>query len=226
MPFCFKSGIFNSYRLTRIPILLVLVCCILTPVQTRAENRIRENYPGKPDTMGIRKKKYFHFTERGLLFGYGYGINQLNIPEGVYCPIFFVGQFGIQLGKSGLLPGTVSLIIEPQFNIVILRSGIHTDKKFEGGIGVGLQQVFNLTPKFKPFLRLVVGPHYINTHTSLQHTGFLFSDNAVAGFYYFLTDKIALQAQFRARHLSNANLALPNHGINTSNFLAGISWFL
>ena len=226
MPFCFKREIVRCHILTVLPIMVIVTGLIFNPGQVRAERANSLNYTGRTDTIGIRKNKHVHFTEKGCIIGYGYGINQLNIPEGVYSPVFFVGQFGIQLGKNGLLPGAVSLIIEPQFNFVLIRSGIHNDKKFEGGIGIGLQQVFNLTPRFKPFMRLIVGPHYINTHTSLQHTGFLFSDNAAAGFYYFLTDKIALQAQFRARHMSNANLVLPNHGINTSNFLAGISWFL
>ena len=226
MLLCSKSEILRIHKLPIITVLLIVVCYIFNPGQIKAENNCIKNYAEKTDTTGIRKKKLFSVTERGFLLGYGYGINQLNIPEGVYSPVFFVGQFGIQLGKSGLLPGAVSLVIEPQFNFVLIRSGIHNQKKFEGGIGIGLQQIFNLTPKFKPFLRLIVGPHYISTHTSLQHTGFLFSDNAAAGFYYFLSDKIALQAQFRARHMSNANLVLPNHGINTSNFLVGISWFL
>lgn len=174
-----------------------------------------------------RPGPHWKFTEKGFLTGYGFGINRLSLPEGSYSPLFFMGQLGIQLNGHAKNPaGPVSLMFEPQFNIIQLRNPGSVKTEFEGGIGVGLQQVFNLDTRFKPFIRVVVGPHYISTHTVLQHTGFLFSDNVAAGFYYFFTSRLALQAQFRARHMSNANLMLPNHGINSSNFLGGLSWFL
>lgn len=176
-----------------------------------------------------RTKRHWVIAEKGFLTGYGFGINQQSVPEGSYSPIFLMGQFGIpfpRLGTGAHSPGPVSLIFEPQFNIVLLRGAASTRTTYEGGIGIGLQQVFTLSTHFRPFIRIVAGPHYFSAHTTLQHRGFLFSDNVAAGFYYYLTPRLALQAQFRARHMSNANLLLPNHGINTSNFLGGLSWFI
>lgn len=227
MPFYFKTGkpdrLVDLYR-----VIALVIFSLVLPGGVNAAIRSGDSLFNKTDSSA-KKKAHFRITQRGILTGYGYGINKLNLPEGVYSPLFLMGQIGIELGHntgSSQLSGPISLIIEPQFNLVLLRTGSHIDKKYEAGLGIGLQEVFNLTPRFKPFIGLAVGPHFISVHTSLQHTGFIFSDNAIAGFYYFFTKKIALQAQFRARHMSNANLVLPNHGINTSNFLAGLNWFL
>ncbi len=219
MPFCFKC-IKTSQGMTSSRKLLVLLL-ILWPAIVHGITSI----PGD----STKKKTHWKVTEKGLLTGYGIGINQFSLPEGNYSPLFLMGQLGVQfpslLGRIHS-PGPVSLFFEPQFNLVLLRSPASVQSRYELGIGVGIQQVFNLSERVKPFIRLVVGPHYISTHSALQHTGFILSDNAAAGFYYYFSRTFALQAQFRARHMSNANLQLPNHGINTSNFMIGFSRFL
>jgi opacity protein-like surface antigen len=45
------------------------------------------------------------------------------------------------------------------------------------------------------------------------------------GVHWFICKNIALTAQYRFLHLSCASMQHPNHGVNTSVFYSGISWF-
>jgi len=45
------------------------------------------------------------------------------------------------------------------------------------------------------------------------------------GMNWFIYKNIALTVQYRFLHLSSGGMEKPNHGVNTSAFYAGISWF-
>jgi lipid A 3-O-deacylase len=160
------------------------------------------------------------FTEMGFITGFG----SSNIPEGSYRPILLIGHFGVDLKRyfSGLKnhSGTLSFFLEPQFNPVFSPQ---TD--FELGIGVGLQYMYPLADKLSIYVLGSVGTHYISVVTIQQASGFIFSDVIGAGLYYYLTKKSAINAGYRLRHISNANLAEPNLGINTNFGVIGYSVF-
>jgi hypothetical protein len=44
--------------------------------------------------------------------------------------------------------------------------------------------------------------------------------------YQKLNEKFALSFMFRIRHMSNADTRQPNHGINTNNYVWGLSYKL
>jgi opacity protein-like surface antigen len=54
---------------------------------------------------------------------------------------------------------------------------------------------------------------------------FEFSSFAGAGVHFFLTDQIALSLSYRLRHISNAGIKHPNHGLNTQFVLIGLEKF-
>jgi hypothetical protein len=54
---------------------------------------------------------------------------------------------------------------------------------------------------------------------------FEFSSFAGAGLHFFLTDKIAISMSYRFRHISNAGIKHPNHGLNTQFVLFGLEEF-
>ena len=45
------------------------------------------------------------------------------------------------------------------------------------------------------------------------------------GVHWFVRKNVALTVQYRFLHLSCASAEHPNHGVNTSAFYAGVSWF-
>ncbi|MGZ3580521.1 MAG: acyloxyacyl hydrolase [Syntrophales bacterium] len=160
------------------------------------------------------------FTEMGFIAGFGNG----SIPEGSYQPIFLIGHFGVDLKRyfSGLKnhSGTLSVFLEPQINPVV-----NPQTDIELGIGIGLQYMHPIIGNLSAYILGSIGPHYISVVTTKQANGFIFADTIGAGFYYYLTRDSAINVGYRLRHMSNANLAEPNGGIDTNSGVIGYSVF-
>ncbi len=160
------------------------------------------------------------FTEMGFITGFGNG----SIPEGSYQPVFLIGHFGVDLKRyfSGLKnhSGTLSVFLEPQINPVV-----NPQTDFELGIGIGLQYTHPIIGNLSVYALGSAGPHYISVVTTKQASGFIFADTIGAGFYYYLTKDSAINVGYRFRHMSNANLADPNGGIDTNSGVIGYSVF-
>jgi len=160
------------------------------------------------------------FTEVGVITGFGSG----KIPEGDYQPVFLIGHFGIDLKKyfSKLQNhrGQLSLFFEPQINTIM-----NPETDFECGIGIGIKYSYPFTDKVSAYAMGSVGPHYISVVTKEQANELLFSDVIGIGLYYYLSQNSAINAGYRFRHLSNADLAKPNGGIDTHIGVIGYSVF-
>ncbi len=192
-------------------ILPFLFLCFIAGAQ---ENSVKTN-PKKP-----------FFTEKGIFVGYGAGLDSTNLPEGQYCPIFLIVRLGMTPFKSKLkkvIPGTFTLFFEPQFNPVVIRKPEGNEWNYEFGANVGIQYSYPITKAISVYTLMSVGPHYMSAYTSVQSQGFLFSDNLGIGTILYPTETWAINFGFKIRHISNAETHWPNHGINTFNYLIGIS---
>lgn len=158
-------------------------------------------------------------TEAGFISGYGRG----SVDEGSYKTLLMIAHFGADINR--FIPalrnhrGVFSFFLEPQVNPALQQSDI------EFGLGMGFQYTYPLTESISPYFLLLTGPHYISVNTTTQANGFNFSTAAGAGFYLLLTRNIALNCGYRYRHMSNADLKLPNGGINSHIGLLGVSFF-
>jgi lipid A 3-O-deacylase len=158
-------------------------------------------------------------NEAGFISGYGNG----SIDEGNYKTLMLIAHLGVDINR--FIPafrhnrGTLSFFLEPQFNPALQQSDI------EFGLGIGFQYAYPLTESISPYILLATGPHYISVDTTTQAKGFNFSNAAGVGFYLSLTKNIALNCGYRYRHVSNADLRLPNGGINSHIGLLGVSFF-
>jgi hypothetical protein len=179
-------------------------------------------------SLSAQNEKSPLFVEKGGLVGAGYGVNSLSLPEGKYIPVFFMAHFGIDILKKGTIPHRQKFLLffEPQVNAVVLQHPGPNGKAAEFGLNVGVQHMLPLSRNFYVYALISSGPQFITVHTERQAHGFIFSDNMGAGTYYFFGKNLALNTGFRIRHMSNANTRMPNHGINTVNFLMGVSYFL
>jgi lipid A 3-O-deacylase len=195
-------------RLAKLTIFIVVVIILLA------------NYAYCEEAQKEGRANDRFFTEMGFITGFGSG----NIPEGTYQPILLIGHFGVDMKRyfQGLKDhrGTLSVFLEPQFNPVFSPQ---TD--FELGIGVGIQYMYPVMDKLSIYVLGSVGPHYISVVTRQQANGFIFADTVGAGLYYYLTKDSAVNVGYRLRHISNANLAEPNMGINTNFGVIGYSVF-
>jgi hypothetical protein len=177
----------------------------------------------------LQKPKKLASCEQGFLVGYGYGIDTFNITEGNYRPIFLMYRTAlysprVKVDENRKLK--FRIYSEYQFNPVMVYKNGHNTWTYDCGISNGLQVLYTVVPKIQLYALIGSGIHYADVKTERQTRGFLFSDNMDAGFYYYLSKEWALNFSFRIRHMSNAQLWMPNHGINTSNFLIGMSKIL
>lgn len=161
--------------------------------------------------------KHF-FSEKG--FKIGISFYSIKLPEEQhYKPILFMGNFGWELTKKEK-KSKLWIIFEPQLNLVFLDSKI---KELEYGINVAFRYKYKLTEKTFFYSQISSGPHFITVSTRRQVNGFIFSDNLAVGLSFFLNPKLIAETEVRFRHVSNANLAKPNWGINNAFIAIGLS---
>ncbi len=78
--------------------------------------------------------------------------------------------------------------------------------------------------KLDSYLLLSIGPSIINKASERLAKGFAFSDNLALGLNYDIQQHITLDLRGVLRHVSNADLQLPNGGYNTLNFEIGLRY--
>ena len=85
-------------------------------------------------------------------------------------------------------------------------------------VGIVYRRYLNFNSSL--FATLNSGPMYIDTDTERLKKGFAFSDVLSVGYNYRIK-KLSFDAKFMFRHASNANLQMPNFGLNSSGFEIG-----
>ncbi len=161
-----------------------------------------------------------------ILSGY-FGVEQKDLEEthSTYqgVPLFLSFDFDLKptLEKIGITPtGRVDFLLEPF---------IHTVLKPNDNIEVGtdflLKYTFPLSDWLCPYLKGGVGISYMSQHTREQSTQYNFVSSGAFGFHFYLKKNLALNLEYRYRHLSNASIKAPNNGINTDFILGGITFF-
>lgn len=100
--------------------------------------------------------------------------------------------------------------------------GYAPERSFESGINVALQFMPVTLAGISPYLRGAVGGVYFSQKTLYQRNGLNFDEYAGVGAHFFCNSPVNLVTEFRVRHISNADFASPNVGINTLIYLAGV----
>ncbi len=123
--------------------------------------------------------------------------------------------------KIGINPkGRVDFILEPFINTVT-----SPNSNVEVGSNFLFEYVFPLSEKFQPYVKGGIGALYMSQHTLEQSTQYNFLPQGGGGIRYFLKDNVALNFEYRYRHLSNASLKSPNSGIDANMYLGGVTIF-
>ncbi len=163
-------------------------------------------------------------TEEGFLVGYGYG--RVGDCHNLYRPLLFIYHIGLNAHRlfPSVIPDThkrLTFYLEPQYNKVI-----HPGGNYEFGLGFGFEYKFKLLKGFSDAYFLVgTGLHYISFDSKCQSGGFNFNDNLGTGLYIYVSQNSAINLGIRFRHISNANIRMPNKGINSILFMIGYSIF-
>jgi hypothetical protein len=123
---------------------------------------------------------------------------------------------------------TKKIGINPPSMIVFQLEGFYNsafEPDWSMEIGTAFAFKAGLAPedwKFQPYLKIGAGIMYENLHTPEQATGFNFHEFGGFGMHYFIKKNLALTVEGRIRHMSNAGIRDPNHGINSYSGMAGI----
>lgn len=125
------------------------------------------------------------------------------------------------ISKIGLnTQGSFNFILEPFINTVI-----EPNSNVEAGSNFLLKYGFPLTQKLQPYVKAGLGVTYMSQHTLEQSTQYNFLPQGGGGLQYRVTNDIAINLEYRYRHLSNAALKHPNSGIDVNMYLCGVTIF-
>jgi lipid A 3-O-deacylase len=101
----------------------------------------------------------------------------------------------------------------------------HPDRAYLAGVTPILRYEFATGTRFVPFIDLGAGATLTDIRDGDLSTKFEFNLQYGFGTHYFLRDDLALTAQYRFIHLSNAGISSPNLGVNNNTVYLGLSWF-
>lgn len=160
-----------------------------------------------------------HFKTFGGLVGWGNSFSKNTDYKTVYLIYDYSRSFKVPKKKD-----FAAWYAEPQFNFVKAGSTPDGSLDYEFGLNLGIRNYVKINDGFYFYQMLGSGPHYISAEVGRQANGFIFSDNLALGTFLRLTKKnLFLNFQYVQRHISNANLKSPNGGVNSYNFVIGLS---
>jgi hypothetical protein len=175
-------------------------------------------------TLNLQAQTGRLYTAGGL-----YGFGNTFSDNTKYKVLFTMGDWSKSFSKNPKKKDFVGWYMSPQFNLVKATNTVKNTWDFEYGVNLGIRNYIKISEKLYLYQMLGSGPHYMSAHLDRQANGFIFSDNlAIGSFINFPVfkehkDVSFLNIQFGIRHISNANLELPNRGINSYNIMLGLS---
>jgi hypothetical protein len=166
--------------------------------------------------------------EWSIAGGYGFGVgiqgsNNGNLKEIRYATV--IPRWGVgltdPLGEKSWYEGNFDLLIEAP-----LLFEYHPEHGFAGGGTLMFRYNFLRLERVVPFLEAGAGIVGTDLDLKEQADGFNFSLQPGLGFHFFVLPHVAVTAEARLHHISNAGLRQPNSGINDCLFLLGGSFFV
>lgn len=154
----------------------------------------------------------------------GFGVAKLHDKNNYnVIPLFVDFDFNLKAltKKIGINPPSlIQFCLEPfVFGVSSPDSNAEVGNNFVFKFGILPE-----TWKIQPYVKGGIGLLYMSQHTRAQGTQFNFNEFGGVGAHYFFTKNMAFTVEYRYRHISNAGIRDPNHGINTSLGTCGISY--
>lgn len=107
------------------------------------------------------------------------------------------------------------------------RTGRHVSGANEFGLALPMfTYYFNLNCNIVPYITAGTGIMYQDLRGLNLGGHFSFMETAGVGVAYFIRKDVSLSAEWRFRHMSNAGIYNDNAGLNSSQVLAGFSYYL
>lgn len=174
------------------------------------------NYYAQEDLHEKSKKK--------IGFSIGYGDQEIKILGfGVdlkvdYSYEIFFAQFHYvhTIHNNNLLE--IGLLLQTEYGITYYKPNKNFQvnmRSQEIGMGAGLVFTLKLIDDLlSTYFLASTGPHYSQKSPERQISGFMFNSNLDIGLIINMQNNLSFDLRTGFRHLSNANLKIPNGGIN------------
>ncbi len=163
-------------------------------------------------------------SEYAFLTGYGIthrGFGDTRTQVQTFDMILRYGHFlSSELGKGHWFQGRHEIMLELPFHMAV----DHRDRAMFGGYALGSWK-FTAPEKVIPYLFAGGGVLYVDMGLPTMGTRLDFSYQGGTGVQYFISKDLALMAEYRYHHISNAGTSKPNEPLNSSKFLIGVSLF-
>jgi hypothetical protein len=188
----------------------------------------KEQAPSPPAAGEINDLFGYGKQQWSIAAGYGFGVGLLGSNDGNLKEIRYatvIPRWGIGLGD----PLAVSSWYEGNFDLLVeapMLFEYHPEHGFAGGGTLMLRYNFLQLERVVPFIEGGAGVLGTDLDLKEQADGFNFSLQAGLGFHFFVLPRVAITAESRFHHISNAGLRNPNSGINDCLFLIGTSFFV
>jgi hypothetical protein len=159
-----------------------------------------------------------HFVSKGALVGFANTFSD----NTDYKLALFMGEYARSFNKTRKTD-FAGWYAQPQFNLVKATNTPEGSLDYEFGLNLGIRNFIECNPGWYLYQMLGSGPHFFSANLTRQARGFIFSDNLAFGSFIRLKKSCFLNVQAGIRHISNANIHLPNRGVNTYNIMLGLS---
>jgi len=161
----------------------------------------------------------------GLKAGYGVSLDNKGVDM---APAYLHIGYTLFKGQWWLVPaGSLEIGAEPfgSAYVSLKKKTAHGDG--EAGLALPVfTYYFDLGLGISPYFVGGLGLMYKDLHGYNMGGPFTFMETVGGGLTYFLDKNIAVNAEFRFRHMSNAGIYNDNAGLNSGLFLAGVSYYL
>ena len=157
--------------------------------------------------------------EIGISSGFGASFSSNRVVNMIPLNLRYGAILTDPMGPS-FLKGNVELLGEGTYDYVF-----HHQRKYGIGLSGLLRYNFIAGDCFKPFVQIGIGVYHSNLKMKDFPNDFNFLSQFGVGFNWFITPQVALQADGRVQHYSNAGFYEHNAGLNMQKFDLGIAYF-
>ncbi len=164
--------------------------------------------------------------EVAVLTGYGIthkGFGSTNDQVQTFDAILRFGRFlSDELAKNSWYQGRHEVFVELPLHVAVDHDG----RIMTGAYLLGSYKFTGLADRrLFPYVFGGGGILYVDLGLPNMGSRLDFNYQGGTGVQYLLREDVALQAEYRYHHVSNANIDHPNEALNSSKFLVGISFF-
>lgn len=162
--------------------------------------------------------------EYAFLTGYGIthrGFGDTRTQVQTFDMILRYGRFlSSEVGKGHWYQGRHELLLELPYHLAVDHGG----RSMAGGYILGSWK-FTAPEHLVPYVFAGGGILFVDLGLPTMGTRLDFSYQGGTGVQYFIRKDLALMAEYRYHHVSNAGTAEPNEPLNSSKFLIGVSFY-